>query len=211
MSWMRSLFVKLVPPRDEISIFTMAVGLIAIGFADGNFRDSLSFVVIALLVEFPSKGFEASRFEGITYLYGGVMFVLVSAASVAASLYLPFTQRKTDLTDIVVRLVVLAHVIIICASNFLAFENQQNILSWFFTVTSFLYLMIFSFGFRFRLLTAVISDRQATARQAAIAAVSVTLLIMVLSLGLNMHWAHCYALAAGYAVVLAKFFDSGSI
>lgn len=207
---MRRLFAKLCPPRDEIAIYTMSVSLIIIFFADETFRDLLSSFTVKVLVEGPAKAFETSWREGFKALSSGVIVALICMASLVASLYLPFTRRKPD--DLV-SLVIIAHLTIICVSNSLVAEKQgdeinvQFLISVLFALMSLFYILVFVVGLRFRLLTAVISDGQASGRQAMIAGVSVALLVIVLSLGFNLHWAHCYAIAATYAIVLTKFID----
>lgn len=207
---MRRLFAKLCPPRDEIVIYTMSVSLIVIFFADETFRDLLSSFTVKVLVEGPAKAFEMSWWEGFEALSSGVIVALICVASLVASLYLPFTRRKLD--DLV-SLVIIAHLTIICVSNSLVVEKQgdaidvQFLISVLFALMSLFYILVFVVGLRFRLLTTVISDRQASGQKAMIAGVSVALLVVIFSLGFSLHWANCYAIAATYAIVLTKFFD----
>lgn len=201
---MRRLFAKLCPPRDEIAIYTMSVSLIVLVLADEPFRDLLSSFTVMALVEAPAEAFEMSRWEGFKSFSSAVIVALLCMASLVVSLYLPFTRQKLD--DFV-SLVIFAHLTIICTSNFLIAEKQGDVISALFAIMSLFYILIFSVGLRFRLITAVISDLQASRQQAMIAGVSVALIIVVLSLGFNLHWANCYAIAATYAIVLTKFIE----
>lgn len=202
-SLIRRLLEKLYPPHEEIAIYTTAVGLVALAFTSPGFRDSLSFIAVAMLAELPAEEFQVSPFKGVVLFFGGMIFLVVSLFSLAMSLYLPFTRRRFDL---LVELMIMAHVILIFASNALFFHKQQDVLSLFLVVASFFYMLIFFVGYRWGFMNIVISDHHASARQGVIAAVSVAILVTVLSLGFNMHWAHCYALATAYAVGMAKVF-----
>ena len=202
---MRRLFQKLCPPRDEIAIYTTAVGLIALALVDPVFREQMAWFAKVIGVESTAEGFQTSRLKGIMHFYGGVMIIFTCIGSLAASLYLPLTRRRLDHF---VEPVIVAHILIILASNILHFNKQQDVLSGVFAFASALYMFVFAIGYRFRLLTTLVSGRHASTRQAAIATISVIVLVGVLSLGAKLHWVHCYAIATGYAVGLASFFSA---
>lgn len=201
----RRFFNWLYPAHDEIVIYSAAVGIIALVFTSHGFRDALAFVAYAFAIEYPSAGFESSIWKGLWHVFGSVMIFLISMASLLISLRLPFTRRRLDA---LVEPLLVAHIFLIFGSNVLAFNQQQDMASWFLLATSSLYLFIFLVGHRFGFLQLEISHRQATGRQAVIAAAAITVLVAVLTLGFKLHWAHCYALSTASAVGLARILDA---
>lgn len=198
---LRRLLERLYPPRDEITIFTMAVAFVALVFIAADFRNALSNGTLIVLVDLRETIFPSSFWEGIKVSAGFVVLVSVFMSSLALSLFLPFTTRNLD---VFVSLTVLAHVILICISNFVAYDTHRDLTSGIFSVASLLYFFVLSVGLRFRLLTISTTNKQATSVQDRVAAISVVVLVAVSSVGFNLHWANCYAIAAAYAIGIAQ-------
>lgn len=192
------------PPHEEIAIYTTSVSLIALALTSGGFRETLSFITYAFLIEYPREGFTSSIWKGLWSAFGGYALYFSMLGSLFLSLYLPFTRRRMDTF---VEFMIIIHVIFIFTSNVLAFNENQNVFTWVIFAGSTLYIFVFFLGHRFRFIQMRISDRHASARQGVAAAAAVSLLIAILSLGFKMHWAHCYALATAFAIGMARVFD----
>lgn len=201
---MRRFLKKLYPDHDELAIFTMAVGVIALAILDPAFRAMLSTGAHILLVVNPAEGFQEGTWHGIKLLFGGVVLVSITILSLYASLHLPFTQRNLD---VFVAVVVIAHSMLITAGNFLLWQSSQDPVSGLFAIGSLLWFFGFCLYYRYGDATISTTAEQATARQALIATASVALLLAAASVGFGVHWAHCYAIAAAYAVGLTKLVD----
>lgn len=203
-SFLRRLLDRLYPPHEEIAIYATAVGLATLAYTSAGFREALSLVVMGMLVELPAEAFQVSRLKGVVVFIGGVLMFLTFLVSLAISFYLPFTRQRLD---VFVRLMIVAHVVLIFASNVAIVQAQQDVLSWILVVASGLYVFVFFIGQRYGVLDLVISDCHASPRQGVIAAVSVASLVAILSLGFNVHWAHCYAIATAFAIGMANAFE----
>lgn len=203
-SRIRRLLDRAFPPHEELAIFSAAVCLVALAIMSPDFRSALYFVGYFFLIEYPKEGFAESIWKGLWSVFGGYAFVLSILASLGMSLKLPFTMRRMD---VFVELMIIIHILLIFASNLLAFNENQNFFSGLIFSSSFLYLFFFFVGIRFRFLYLRVSDLQATAQQGFVAAAVASLLVFLLAVGFRMHWAHCYAISTVVAIGMARIIE----
>lgn len=182
----------------------MAVAFFALVMISPDFRNVLTSGILTVVVDIRDDVFPASVWEGIKVSSGLVLLVTLFIISLALSLYLPFTRRNLDAF---VAVMIIAHVILVCVSNYFVFEERRDPISGIFALASLLYIFVLSLGVRFRLLTISTTEKQASSTQARITALSVVVLVAILTIGFNLHWANCYAITAVYAVVIAQLIE----
>ncbi len=200
---LRRLLNWLYPPHHEIALFTMAVALVALALLAPELQELVLTALNHLWMVAPSE--TQGIWEATKAYVGALVVTLMVVVSIGTSLYLPFTRKKHD--DLIMSLVFI-HVIVIATSNFLLFQAQGDLASGVLAAASFLYFTVMAISLRFKWLKVSTSDEHATLGQAAIAALSVIVLTAVSSLLIELHWAHCYAISAGYAILIAEIFEA---
>ena len=198
MSVFSRFFQFLFPRRHELALFSMAVALCALILTAPDFR-SIVYAGVSFVVGSISQAFDESTWEGIKALVGGGGLLLVTASSIGVSLYLPFTKRNFD---VFLPIVIGIHLIVVMTSNFLLFEERQDIASAIIAGAGLLYFMLFAMAYRLRYLSTFTSSHHASPKQALIVALSVILFVALLTVGFNWHWAHSYACVLGYALLI---------
>ena len=184
---MQSFFSKLYPAPHELAVFSMGVSLVALCLVDIEFM-RIMVSVVGLMAMDLKIGF----------------FILMFFLSLVASLVLPFTKRNFDG---LLGFIMIAHMMIICSSNWQIWESHGDPFSGSIAIASVIWMLGFFVALRWGWIDIKTSEEHANRRQAGIAVLSILAITLFLSLGLDLHWAHCYAFAAAYSVVLAKFLE----
>lgn len=179
----------------------MALSVLSLALFDQEFGRLLLKGMYVFWIEAPADGFQASWWEGLWRLFSALALSITTLASFIVSLYLPFTRRRFDH---LVRLVVVAHSIMICIANFVAAQEDDTGISAIIALGFSVWMIGYFACLRYGAIRDVIADRQASKKEGVVAGVLAVAAILVCALLLRWHWAHSYAFAAVSAIAITQ-------